>query len=332
MKDSLIPKPRTDVFGQYLRKIRDRAARSQMQLADQLVSMVGTQDVDAEKARKNWQSFLARLELGSGSVRPEHLPLLAKAYVEPLERMATAYLATHVFLDAPIPKYLDEAPVKRLDWSGPASFFVSNSVEAWSLDEIKEWERGIVGSTRPGVRPELWIVSPEFVDHKDDDFLKVVVDDLLLKHADLTYFVAERDIPAGQDFDWFLDRVAMRLQNRFRDNGMQLLESSVGSISVYGLTPEELTWFTSSLVIANPKEFQGGTDGVSAFMIVPVDGTHTLGIPVHPRELSGIVSAINRQISIRERKNSKIDRIDPDSAVENKPTYDRNALKNKLFR
>ena len=85
------------------------------------------------------------------------------------------------------------------------------------------------------------------------------------------------------------------------------------------------------MVIANPREFQGGAAGVSAFMIVPVDGEHAFGIPVHSRELSGIVSAINRQILTRERINAEREATEPSPEGKKPATYERNVLKKKLF-
>ncbi|HEX8443948.1 MAG TPA: helix-turn-helix transcriptional regulator [Allosphingosinicella sp.] len=278
-------------FGVYLRALRERTGMTQIEAGGKLVDRLGGTEA-------SWQSLLARYEQGKGAVKPEQLRQFASVYNEPLERMLSAYAAAHVF-DGALPKYLDEPSQKRPDIELSQNFFVSNAVEIWSLPEIAQWEADLADRTS-GSPPELWIVSPEFIDHRDNSFLHIVVDQLLLRQASLTYFVAKRDIGGGEKFDVFLDRVTSRLARVVRERGQRLADTNIGSISVFGLTPDDLTWFTSSLVIANPNDIEAGVPGVHAFMIVPVAGQHTLGIPVEPAQLVTMVNLIARQIENRQ--------------------------------
>ncbi|MBK8629507.1 MAG: helix-turn-helix domain-containing protein [Sphingomonadales bacterium] len=279
-------------FGAYLRMLREqRNAMTQVEAGGKLVELVGGTEA-------SWQSLLARYEQGKSAVKPEQLRLFSLVYNEPLERVLSAYAAAHVF-DTTLPRYLDAPSEKRTDIEASQNFFVSNAVEIWSLPEIARWEASLADRAS-GAPPELWIVSPEFIDHRDSSFLQIVVDQLLLRQASLTYFVAKRDIGGGEKFDVFLDRVTSRITRLARERGQRLADINIGSISVFGLTPDDLTWFTSSLVIANPNDIEAGVPGVHAFMIVPVAGQHTLGIPVEPTQLVTIVNLIARQIESRQ--------------------------------
>lgn len=301
-------------FGAYLRMLRERAGLKQLEAAAELVPIAGGTEA-------SWQSLLARYEQGKVQVRPDQLQHFAAVYGEPIQRLGTAYGTVHVY-DAPLPAYLNVASEKRPGAEPPAIFFTSNAVEIWSLPEIAQWEAGLA-DRNPGTPAELWIVSPEFVDHRDNAFLQIVVDHLLLRQASLTYFVAKRDIGGGEKFDMFLDRVTTRLVRVLRERGQRLADANIGSISVFGLTPDDLTWFTSSLVIANPNDIEAGVPGVHAFMIVPVAGQHTMGIPVEPTQLVTIVNLITRQIENRQDDPDNPDRPYIVNALRKHPPFIR---------
>jgi transcriptional regulator with XRE-family HTH domain len=289
------PKPATqrELFGSYLRSLRERAALKQLEAGERLQKIGGGTSA-------SWQSILARAELGKGVVRPEQLPWFAEVYGEPLERVASAFAATHIF-SSPFPSYLTAPSLKDAPPTGQRSFFVSNVVEMWSLPEIALWEAGLVRRSPGRDDLAIWIISPDFVDHKDSEFLRIVVDDLLLNGVCLTYFVAQRDLGDGEKFEIFLDRVTIRIRDVLRAQRRTLADVRLGEIAVYGLTNDDLAWFTSSLVIANPDDVEAGADGLNGFMIVPVHGEHALGIPIGGPQLSVLVNRIKRQIERRRR-------------------------------
>jgi transcriptional regulator with XRE-family HTH domain len=295
-------------LGAYLRGIRELRGLSQDEAARRIFGQPG-------RAETNKQSTLARIELGRVAVRPELLRTFSEVYREPLDRLAVAF-ATIMIFDKEVPAFLNEKTrrIGSLWASADHSFdtslpdenaFFSNAVEIWSFQDIARWEREL--ASRFSGRPDLalWVVSPTFVDHKSAEFLAIVVDCLILDGVELTYFVAERDLVPGECFDTFLDRVTFRLRDhrnqKFEGASREVDPKKLGKIRVFGLSADDLAWFTSSLVIANPDGIQSGRTDAEGFAIVPVEGEHAFGIPLPRSELAGIVNRITRQIEKRER-------------------------------
>lgn len=285
------------LFGEYLRGLRERDGLTQ----DLAVKRI-LENADGDSFAWKGQSNLARIELGRVAIQPDSLPTLAAAYGEPLDRMVTAYSALMIY-KVPLPRYFNERSKRPpVEANARSSFFSSDAVEMWSLAEIALWERGLAERFADRKKTTLWIVSPTFVDHKNNEFLNIVVDYLLLRGVSLTYFIAESDYGDEEVFGKFLKKVTKRLEACYESiraeqeysSGLNWIQR-LGTLSAYKLCRDELAWFTSSLVIANPEDTQLGLRGAEGFMIVPVEGAHTLGIPLLGSALEGLVDKIETQ-------------------------------------
>lgn len=310
-------------FGEHLRSLRARAELTQ----DAAVTRIKASDPSGGTDWK--QSTLARIELGSLAIQPTALATLAAAYGEPLDRIATAFAAIMIY-DTPLPRYFTEQSSRPpMPPSSPAIFFASNAVEIWTLPEIVEWERNFA-DRYPGRKDlALWIVSPTFVDHRNPEIQKVVVDCLIMRGVSLTYFIDEGDYGEKRNFGRFLDRVTLKLADHVARDGETRPyadPSTWGKIQVYKLRPSDLAWFTSSLVIANPDDIRFQRRAGEGFMIVPVEGEHTLGIPMHGQNLDSFVTTIYSQIEECQRPDDPRNGDWIQDALAIHPTYKRMVL------
>jgi transcriptional regulator with XRE-family HTH domain len=323
-------KRRRERLGAYLKQLRERAGPDGKLTQEAAAKLIfgGTEDEARSK-----QMMLARIESGHTGVKPETLRRMAIVYGEPLDRLVAAH-ATVMFYDSDVPHFL--ADRSRRPLGDPENlktvFFVSNVVESWSLAEIADWERELP-IRFPDDKAELWIVSPDFIDHENREFLEIVVDCLLMKGVGLTYFVDNRDAGPGGRFDIFLDQVSFRLKDNCSVAKAPPLCKDAkkwGDIAVFGLLPNELTWFTSGLVIANPQRLEpDATD--QGFRIFSVEMPRSklpqhLAIPLRPPELARMVNQISHHIERHEREAGL-----PGESVAR--TWDKHALRsNRFFR
>ena len=320
-------------FAAYLAELRLGAGMTRAAAAKKLVSLEQGFTSSATKPA-DWATRLTRLESGQFNVQPSDLEKLSVAYNQPLERLAAAFLAAYVFRSASMPKASDWADLDRPVGSLSAesqqgtdtAFFISNEAELWTLGQLALWERDFTAQT-DGRQPSMWIISPDFVDHENDGFLEIVVKDLLLKGVDLTYFIAEQDIGPppfvgsnARKFGLFATKAFLMIKSMLA-SGEHLVLDRMGTLSVYGLEAPALTWFTSSLVIANPDELQSNKRGIHGFLIAPLNGKPALGIPLRIEEVRRTVAAINHQMTQREI-------LTGNDAY--KSTYERNVLREVL--
>jgi hypothetical protein len=244
------------------------------------------------------------MEAGTIGVRPDLLKNMAATYGEPLDRMVTAFAAIMLFEDDLPPYLLAKSRRPPYTVAKGKAFFASNIVEVWSLDDIAEWERGLADRFSDRSDLSLWIVSPNFIDLENPEFLSIVVEHLLIRGVNITYFVAERDLHIGEKFYAFLERVTRRLR-RLCDGKIPTPRAGCenpkawGEISAFGLTRADLAWFTASIVIANPEDIQSGAPNREGFTIPSVEGEHRFGIPLNDRDLRAIVDRIKFEIESR---------------------------------
>lgn len=313
-------------FGEYLRGLRERMEGNVSQ--DAAVRLIAPHVRSGSDAWKG-QSTLARIEAGSVAIQPTALAALAAAYNEPLDRIVTAFAAIMIY-DTALPRFFSEPSARPVKLSGQQSnFFASNAVEIWSLPEVVQWEYDFA-DRYPGRKDlALWIVSPSFVDHKNPSIQKVVVDRLLMRGVTLSYFIDEGDYGEKRNFGRFLDRVTYMLADHISaastENGT-VDPSNWGKIQVYKLRPSELAWFTSSLVIANPDDIRYQRRAGEGFMIVPVEGEHTLGIPLNSQNLDSFVTAIYGQVEDCQRAGDPREGDWIRDALKAHPTYKRMVL------
>lgn len=265
-------------LGRHFRRLRERAGKSQLEAGTELAAL-------SSNTPLSWQSMIARIERGK-EINPKHLPLFAEVYKEPLKRLVGAYVAANIFGTSP----------KAVPGDSDDAFFISNAVEIYSIAEMATWEAGLRDRYPAHQRIELWIVSPTFIDGDDQRFLGIVAG-LLCDCVDITYFLDKRDLEADQKFDRFLDRVTARLKSLCAPAPASTTPwTSLGNITAYGLSNDDLAWFTCSLVIANPDDIHAGLADVSGYMVVPIEGMHSMSIPIEHRELLGLVSRIKHQV------------------------------------
>lgn len=315
-------------FGEYLRGLRERMDSVSQDAAVKLIA----EHTPSGSAAWKGQSTLARIEAGSVAIQPTALAALAAAYNEPLDRIATAFAAIMIY-DTALPRYFSEPSSRPVKLSSAQSlFFASNAAEIWTLPEVVQWEHDFADRF-PGRKDlTLWIVSPTFVDHKNPTIQKVVVDRLLMRGVSLSYFIDEGDYGEKRNFGRFLDRVTYMLADHLAaataENGA-IDRTNWGKIQVYKLRPSELAWFTSSLVIANPDDIRYQRRAGEGFMIVPVEGEHTLGIPMNSQSLDSFVTAICGQIEDCQRAGDGREGDWIQDALKIHPTYKRMVLKDE---
>lgn len=303
-------------FGHYMAGLRREAGLKQSEVCTKAEEIIPTIISDAELptpkpkskittsleerfASSFSQTAINRLENGDTTFpKPFFLKGLAKIYDEDLENVLGAYIGCLYFDDG-------SASVSSVEEIDP--FFISNATRIFSLDSIFTWESNLVKNSNDSANVTLWIISPQFVDHERKDVLAMVVDDLILQGCDITYFIGEDATKPGQGFDTFLTKAALRiLKNNRTDDDY----ASLGKIDCYGLSKDELTWFTSSMVIGNPDDLINDNDTPEGFLIVSISSPDGILKPSFGTKMSKmytvqVIMTVRRLIQDRKKNHQK---------------------------